>query len=307
MLLMSCHSGEIKSNAIGKESEVLVVCKDDLSESESVKSLLAVMTGDYPALPQQEPFFDVTRINESDFSELFRRHKSIIKIEAVSTDTKLVVKRDEYANQQVVLNLKINENQLNDSLTGNQLGKAAADFFIREDRKIRVEKLNRAYSKKIAEIVTRQFGFSISVPEDFFIAKEEDNFIWLRRETSNTSSALLIYSVPSIVETDPIAIRDSVTKIHIPGPSDGSFMVVNKEADPVIYNDSLLNHSVRITRGIWKMENDFMGGPFVNFFIPDPQRNRILCVDGFVYAPKFDKREYINRLLAIIYSAQPGK
>lgn len=304
LLMTGCQSSEVKLNSIGKESEVLVVCRDDIFETDAAKAIISELSANYPALPQQENLFDVIRIGESDFSELFRRHKAILKIERSADETKLYIKRNQYVNQQVVLVIKINEKQLHDSASGHQLGLTAADFFSMEDRKIRIEKLNKAYSKKISEAVIRNFGFRISVPADFFIAKEENNFIWLRRETSNTSSAILIYTIASMADLNAVTVRDSVTKIHIPGPSDGSFMLVNMEIEPVVYKDSLLNHSATVTRGIWKVEKDFMGGPFVNFCIPDTDRNRILCMDAFVYAPKFDKREYINRLMAIIYSAE---
>ncbi len=307
ILLIGCQSSDVWLTAIGKESEVLVVCRNEVIEAVTAKAVLAELSSDYPALPQQETLFDVTCINESDFSELFRRHKAILKIEPTSEETKMYVKRNQFANQQVILLLKINENQLNDPHAGHQLGLAAADFFIKEDRKNRIEKLKNAYSKINSEAVIRSTGLKLTVPEDFFIAKEEKNFIWLRRETSNTSSAILIYKIPVMPDLNPVALRDSVTKIHIPGPSDGSFMKVNKELEPVVFSDSLLNQPAIVTRGIWKVENDFMGGPFVNFCIPDPARNRIICMDAFVYAPKFDKREYLNKLIAIIYSAEPVK
>jgi hypothetical protein len=306
ILHSGCQSIEVQSDSIGKESELLIVCKDTLYGTAAVKAVLAELTKDYPALPQQESLFDITRINESGFSELFKRHKAIIQIETTSDESRLLVKRNEFARQQAVLQMKIKEQQLNDSLTGYQLGKTAADFFTREERNIRIAKLSKAYNKKVSESVNRKFGFAISVPDDFFIAKDEKNLIWLRRETANTSSALLIYSVPATSSMQPVALRDSITKIHIPGPSVGSYMVVNKEIDPVVQCDSLLSHAAIVTRGIWKVENDFMGGPFVNFYIPDSSNNRILCMDAFVYAPKFDKREYINRLMAIVYSAKAG-
>lgn len=304
VLLLGCQSSEVKLNSIGKESELLIICDDDLYKTDAVKAIIAVLTNDYPALPQQESLFDVIRINESGFSELFRRHKSILKIEVSSEETKLTVKRNEYANQQAVLQLKINKQQLNDTLSGHRLGLSAADFFSKEDRKLRINKLNKAYSKKISEIAIRNFGFKISVPEDFFIARDDNNCLWLRRETSNTTSSILIYSIPANADMNPVLVRDSITKVHIPGPSEGSFMIINKEFEPVVYSDSLLNHPATITRGIWKMENDFMGGPFVNFCFTDTIQKRTLFIDAFVYAPKFDKRDYINRLMAIIYSAE---
>ena len=48
------------------------------------------------------------------------------------------------------------------------------------------------------------------------------------------------------------------------------------------------------------MKNDFMGGPFVHYAIVDTNRNEIIHLDGFVYAPKFNKREYLRELEALI-------
>jgi hypothetical protein len=31
----------------------------------------------------------------------------------------------------------------------------------------------------------------------------------------------------------------------------------------------------------------------------DEQRNRVITIDGYVYAPKFDKREYLRQLQAL--------
>jgi hypothetical protein len=303
-LLNGCRSAEIKSSSIGKESELLIVCNDDLYRNILIRELINVLTNEYPALPQQEPLFDIIRITDSGFSELFRRHKSILKIDVSENDTRLTVKRNEYALPQAVVQLTLTKQQLNDSLTGHELGMTIAGLFIKEDRNSRIEKLKKAYNKNISEATIRNFGFRISVPEDFFIARNEHNFMWLRRETSNTTSAILIYSVPLQTDRNPVSLRDSVTKIHISGPAEGSYMIVNHETMPLSYNDSLLNLPAVVTRGLWKVEKDFMGGPFVNFYITDTQRRRILCLDVFVYAPKFNKREYMNKLIAMAYSAE---
>jgi len=58
------------------------------------------------------------------------------------------------------------------------------------------------------------------------------------------------------------------------------------------------------TRGLWKMENDFMGGSFVNLTIWDEANQRSVSVDGFVYAPGKDKRNYMMELEAMVQSLQ---
>ena len=48
------------------------------------------------------------------------------------------------------------------------------------------------------------------------------------------------------------------------------------------------------------MKNGFMGGPYINYSMVDEKRNRVICIDGYVYCPKFDKREYLREQEALI-------
>jgi hypothetical protein len=56
------------------------------------------------------------------------------------------------------------------------------------------------------------------------------------------------------------------------------------------------------TRGLWDIENDFMGGPFISHALIDKTGERVLVLDAFVYHPRADKRNYVRQLEAILYS-----
>jgi hypothetical protein len=45
-----------------------------------------------------------------------------------------------------------------------------------------------------------------------------------------------------------------------------------------------------------------MGGPFVSLSCVDGTGTRLVTVEGFVYAPQFDKREYMRELEALVFS-----
>ena len=57
-------------------------------------------------------------------------------------------------------------------------------------------------------------------------------------------------------------------------------------------------------RGVWELENDFMGGPFISYLIHNPQKGELLFIDGFVYSPGERKREYMQHLEHIISSVE---
>ena len=64
-------------------------------------------------------------------------------------------------------------------------------------------------------------------------------------------------------------------------------------------------------RGLWvvkenKLENlwDSMGGPFVSHSRVDTETNRVVVVEGFVYAPEKMKRGLMRRLEGSLYTLQ---
>ena len=62
-----------------------------------------------------------------------------------------------------------------------------------------------------------------------------------------------------------------------------------------------------ITRGLWEMEGDAMGGPFVSHSIVDSSRRRIIVAEGFVYAPGMKKRNLLRQLEASLYTLKLSK
>jgi hypothetical protein len=51
--------------------------------------------------------------------------------------------------------------------------------------------------------------------------------------------------------------------------------------------------------GAWTSNRFAGGGPFWCYFIPDPDRGRLFCLDLLVYAPGMDKMDFFRRMEAI--------
>ena len=56
------------------------------------------------------------------------------------------------------------------------------------------------------------------------------------------------------------------------------------------------------TRGLWRSFGDFMGGPFVNYTLLSPDGKQLVELTGFVYCPRFDKRDYMMQVDGICRS-----
>jgi len=77
-------------------------------------------------------------------------------------------------------------------------------------------------------------------------------------------------------------------------------MQTEKRIDFSLEKIILNNQNAILIRGLWYIENYFMGGPFISITIPDYTNKRIVTADAFVYGGKEDKKILIWQVEAII-------
>jgi hypothetical protein len=145
------------------------------------------------------------------------------------------------------------------------------------------------------------------------MASEAPGFLWLRHKVvkgrQDIELGIMIYSADyqDTAQLNPKYImnwRNLVTKQHIPGPSEGSYMITSTDfISPVISypNDFPVDYVVEV-RGLWMVENDFMGGPYINYTFVDQKNNRLISMDGYVYNPNEFKRNYLRQMESIFYT-----
>ncbi|HMR44624.1 MAG TPA: DUF4837 family protein, partial [Saprospiraceae bacterium] len=161
-------------------------------------------------------------------------------------------------------------------------------------------------NRQIMDVVRTKFKAEMRIPKDYVVAIDDPNMLWLRKEAEELSSSILMTKVPyksaeQASEKGLKALRDSIGRKYISSTSQGSYMVTNDVDLPMFVNKTMLNNRYALeARGIWEMENDFMGGPFISYLIVNEQSGEIFFADGFVFAPGKDKRNYIQYLEAIL-------
>ena len=101
-----------------------------------------------------------------------------------------------------------------------------------------------------------------------------------------------------------IYIRYSICRKYVKGRLENSFMTTAKDQYRPIISKSMIHndHYLLETRGSWRVINDRMGGAFISIAVHDKHKNRIVTIEGNVYAPNFSKREFIREMESIIYS-----
>lgn len=155
---------------------------------------------------------------------------------------------------------------------------------------------SQALEKAINEIIGRQ----AELPKDMTQWKKGKDFVWLSDNEVQTMRNICVYTYPgnSLDESMVVRKRDSVLQRNIPGERAGMYM--HTEEQVPVSHSRLAWKGVPLlrTEGLWEMEGDAMGGPFVCHSWVDTTRGCIVVAEAFVYAPGRDKHEVMKRLEA---------
>lgn len=124
----------------------------------------------------------------------------------------------------------------------------------------------------------------------------------MRRESPDVSSNILLKKMPysdkdQLSKKGIKALRDSIGRKYVSSEVPGTYMKVNDKDLPMFtYNTKVNNCYALEARGIWEIQNDFMAGAFVSYLVHNPTKNELYFLDGFVYAPGKDKRDFMKQL-----------
>lgn len=187
-----------------------------------------------------------------------------------------------------------------------------ADFFVNEEISRAISQLEKEYSGVVMEHL-KNMDLELKVPSNITSYKDTTDFFWASNNANTGRTDIVVYTFPytdaNTFTTDYlVAKRDSVMKANLPGAFPNSYMATEKRAE-VTYEPITLNGKYcGVMRGLWRMEGDMMGGPFVSHIRLDEANNRVVVAEGFVFAPETDKRNFIRRIEAALYTLRlPGE
>jgi hypothetical protein len=313
-IFVSCNEPQQRiARSVGATSEILVVVQNaeqwEGQEGEAVRSFFGQ---DQIGLTQSEPLYRLSNINVDNLSDMFKKHRNmvVIEINPKLKEAMVETRSDLWAKPQRVIKITAPDaTSWVEAFDSNKEG-----FKILFDRSERERLLNifrPTANSKVMEPVLKAFGIKLLIPEGFYVAKNETDFMWIRKEANDFSQALIIYSSPyrDTSDLNPhniISRRDLLVQQYIPGPVEGSFMSTDKEfMPPVVKNTTQFVTDFAVeTRGVWNVVGDFMAGPFLSYTVVHPKNEHLITVEGYVYAPNKPKRDHLRQLEAIIYSLE---
>ena len=297
-------------NASGLPYEMLVVMGDEQWERPLGRAVYGVLDTDVPGLPQSERSFRITRVNPSAFdSNMFRimRNVILVDIQNIYTQPKFKFARNVYSYPQMVMTLQApDEASLAEYVKQN--AQSILDFFTKAEMNREIDNLREEHNLEASRLAKEILGVDIWVPWTVNKFKQGKDFLWASTNTGKKDMSIVLYSYPY---TDKKTFtleyflnkRDSVMKVNIPGGREGSYMTTQR--DYVYVKDATVQGKyAQVARGLWRVQGDRMGGPFVSHSRVDEVNGRVIVAEAFIYAPESLKRDLMRRMEAALYTLQ---
>lgn len=308
--LSSCGgSSSLLPSISGAAGEILIVIDKDSWEGGPGTELRALLACDCPYLFTREPLYTLVNVTPNAFSDLFKVHRNIIliNIDPQVCQEGLIYRSDAWARPQCVIQLSA----ATEDNAVDLIRKESANIvgYIEQAERNRVISNTLMYEESsIADRVCEVFGGSPHFPMGYTVKKITKDFAWIADEKQYTMQGVLIYKYPVGDDVDPfskesiIAHRNAALMANVPGMFEGTYMTTSDFIEPTVSYMKYKKIAFAQTRGYWEVHNDYMGGPFVSHSMYSPDGEEILVLDAFLYAPKYDKRQYLRQVESLLYS-----
>ena len=328
-----------KPRAIGDVNRVVIVADRELLQTPVGDSIAYHYEQPYPLMPQPEPLYDLRYMTAEEITQNGPRRelRSYVVIadlrDEQSSTTRFVtqmlgeekilaakedyrkgttVVTDQWANGQIIVYLYAEgPDQLAD-LVAKSFNAAQKRIDASDEEVLMANIYQSGRNKAVRDTVQQLVGLTFDVPQDYLVAKAEPGFVWLRRDLNDVVQNLLISEVPyeggrQISIDSAVAYRNRISRDAVRTNTKGSVMSTNDRDLPIVRETITVDGVEALAaKGVWEMSDDYMGGPFFTYLIPDESKDKLYVVDAFVYAPgsKKGKRNYMQQLETIVKGAK---
>lgn len=314
LVVYSCtntDSESLKPLPSGAPGDVVVVMNESLWNSGPGDSILQILSTPYEALPKEEPMFNIIHIPHSGFGKIIKQQRNIIvtKVGKDQPEAKILVKKNLWAKTQLLISiLAPTSDEFLNILETNRINILT---LLNETERQRLMDVNKATrDENIANDLEKKYNLRLNVPKGYKIDVNNNNFMWLSHEYRDVIQGVFIYSYDytdanTFTSDYLIKRRNAVLKQNVPGEIAGSYMTTEPLFPPIITEFTMNGKYSVEMQGLWRMQDGYaMGGPFISLIQLDEKRNKIITLDGFVFAPAHEKRELLRQVEAILYSLE---
>ena len=322
-MLACCKDGKSSRlpESIGQPYEVVL-------EGDTNCIVTAILQESVPDMPQPEPMFNIIQVRKGKLTSLYQtvRNRVVVDVDKRNRDFEVKISKDVNAAPQVIIRIKAQTvEQLKSRLDGMRLRQILDESELKH-----LASVIRQNVEKQKE-VKRLFGIDMRIPLDMDASKKAKDFVWYSNNTNSGMKNLLIFKINSS-EKNPSARENHSSRENLSAggnlsskeissgteeyPSNGiSLSLADKVQIDSVLQKNMLGETDEMymviprlgERGLWEMEGDAMGGPYVMKIIRrqkngkiSGRKNEIIVVIGFVYAPEMKKKKIIKQLEAVL-------
>lgn len=275
----------ILPRSTGSFSEVLFVVKDNLWETLK-PSVDSTIGAPIIATTQKEPKYKIIQINHSEFKGLLKKHKNIVIINQNQNEGR---QDNKWATQQLIMQLSLDSNNIL-----KKMQKLEDILMAKEITNLKKE-ISKKSNKNAQNNIKNNFEIDVLVPKEYTVLINKNNFFWAEYNPTKKEEIkqLIIFSFTtekSNSKNEVLEKVDSVFAKYLLGSPKDSYVKIEPKFSTYYKNN--------IYRGLWKLENGFMGGPFVikTYFLEE----KTVVAVGVIFAPQSKKRDHIKEIEAIL-------
>lgn len=310
---------ETLPDSAGGPEEILVVLSKSHWESEPGVALRRLLEQPMEGMPQREALFRVAQCPPQHFAALLQVHHSVLFANIGADSSGYRAMHDVHARGQLLIRIDAADPSAWIALLQEHETAILRGF--EEHQRARIaRRLKSERDEALSGSIRSALGVHLDIPGGYRVVKQVEDFAWLQRDRlmsgsgleHNVIEGLLIHRHPYISDSTwnvPFLVgqRDSITRLHVEGPDPGSYMIVQRRFEaldlmPTGRAVRLNEQFAYLMHGLYGMHGAKMGGPFVSLSALDATGTRIITVEGFVYAPQFDKRAYVREMEALLFS-----
>ena len=301
LALVSCKNTKaLLPNVSGKAGEIIVVIEKADWEGNLGTTVRELLACDCPFLAQKEPLYSLVNVAPGSFGDLFKIHRNIVyfAISPQLDSAGVAYRHDVWAAPQCLVQVSARTADQAAELV-QENGKTIVGFIEQAERDRVIRNSIRYEERSIAAKVNEVFGGSPHFPMGYKLKKLTSDFGWIADEKQYTIQGILIYKYPATGAADELSIdkiiakRNAVLKENVPGMFENTWMTTGEFMPPQIEFFRYRGRDFAQVRGLWE------------FYSPDGEN--VIVAEAFVFAPRYDKRQYLRQVESILFSWEWAK
>ena len=343
LTLAGCSvSEEDKKNflpiAKGKPGEIILAMDSAKWAGTLGEEVRATFKPIVDGLPRGEALFSIRYVDPRKINSVLKQVKNIIFVSTLDSHSKgskiinnyftkesrkqikenkklfVFTDQDVFAREQEVMYLfGQNERQLIEHIVTNR-SQLQSHFNSIENDRLKKGLYKAREVVGINQLLTKDHNCTMRIPSGYQLVESKEGFIWVRRIEAQVDKDIFIAyqnfdNEEIFLPENILKLRKSITSKYLfDDPEDLNTFVTTQEYMPLIYDKVNFNDKYAIrTKGLWKTNNNAMGGPFLSYTFVDEALNRLYYIEGFIYSPGKSQREYMREVAVILSTFKTSK